>query len=155
MNVHHKIYERIGHENVKRDLITLCHCCHAALHRIQLNTEREYKAFQASNLKIAAYFRLRQKVTDLLVIELWIRDKSNGGDLIIWEQIDRLTGIVKHLYPFLSPARKQIKKRLYMVRDVKICELYARTKSPARTAKQMYMSDVKDILTAYGFSRIK
>lgn len=31
MEVHHKNYDRVGHENIKEDLITLCNACHNAV----------------------------------------------------------------------------------------------------------------------------
>ena len=155
LNVHHKSYKRLGHENIKRDLVTLCHACHACLHRLKLMTEREAVQVEQARIKFVARRRLRRKVSDLLVAEIWLRDKSNGGDMIIWYNIDLLCGIVKQLYPWISPARKEITRRLIEMRDTKICELYARSKSPAKVARAMYMQDVKDVLKVHGLGRIK
>lgn len=32
--VHHFTYERLGHENVWKDLATICPVCHKKLHRL-------------------------------------------------------------------------------------------------------------------------
>jgi len=40
LEVHHRNYDRFLNENVRRDLITLCHDCHVAVHREKANQKR-------------------------------------------------------------------------------------------------------------------
>lgn len=43
LNVHHLTYDRIGNENVRHDLVTLCQDCHKKLHE-QIRVTREKNA---------------------------------------------------------------------------------------------------------------
>ena len=157
LNVHHRHYNSLRQENVKRDLVTLCHRCHACLHRIQKCAEREAEAYQQSKIKLSARQKLRDKITELLIVEIWIRDKGNGGDVSIWEpgKIDQLCGVVKWLYPGVSPARKEIKKQLYVMWVGMVCATYNRNHSQPRTAKVMCVDSVDEVLAERGFGKVR
>lgn len=34
LEIHHVTYKHIYHEEIYHDLLTLCHCCHTAVHRM-------------------------------------------------------------------------------------------------------------------------
>lgn len=129
LNVHHLSYERLGAENIETDMVTLCHGCHATLHRIKDQTKEELQRAIETGLEVRWEF-LKQKLQSLLVIELWVRDIGNGGDLKVFDtgmgMVSRLSHVLGLIYPKirLTHLADDTKEALVMIRHAKICELY-------------------------------
>lgn len=168
LNVHHLSYKRIGNEDIESDLITLCHPCHAMLHRIKEQSEEEYEIARESEktgqYKEARVKSLWKKICDLLTVEIWLRDRANGGDIDTWDtgggMIGKLKTISKKLYSDINFSNdclyssSDIKDQLRLARAMKICELYREENSVSAVAEKMNMkpSNVQKVLKRHGFN---
>ena len=169
LNVHHLTYKNIGNENVQTDLVTLCRKCHASLHRIREHSKDEYDwVLRVQNDKdnLAPLRRkirlgaLQDKVHDLLVIELWARDKSNGGDLKLFDTGMKTAGRMCEIASMIYDCVKKIdisttvKRDLRMIRTARIVETYIKTKSIKKTAETLAVSEnsVHKTLKRHGFN---
>jgi hypothetical protein len=169
LNVHHISYRNIGNENIEKDLITLCHPCHAMLHRIKVQSEEEYKIaveceqkYKDARVKDARVKALWKKISDLITVEIWLRDRANGGDIDIFDSgcrtVGKLTAIAKMLYANIDFSQlclhTDIKDALRVARAMKICELYREHKSIAKVAERMNMKpqNVQKVLKRHGFN---
>ena len=168
LNVHHLSYKRIGDEDVESDLVTLCHPCHAMLHRIKEQSKEEYESAKQSEktgqYKEAKVKSLWKKISDLLTVEIWLRDRANGGDIDIWDtggkMVGKLKSISKKLYPDINFSRdclfssSDIKDQLRIARAMKICELYRKENSVSTVAEKMNMRlpNAQKVLKRHGFN---
>lgn len=166
LNVHHISYRNIGNEDIENDLITLCHPCHAMLHRIKVQSEEEYKSALEceQQYKDARGRALWKKITDLITVEIWLRDRANGGDIDIWDSgggmVGKLKSVAKRIYPNVNfsqgclYADADIKDALRVARAMKICELYREHRSISDVAERMNMkpSNVQKVLKRHGFN---
>lgn len=114
LNVHHLRYDNLGDENVRKDLISLCLHCHLMLHRVQNATQAEYRRAVRSGSK-RDMDTLRSKLKDVLVSEIWLRDRDFGGELDVFngKALPRMLLVLKILYPDIGEIKIQdaIKKR--------------------------------------------
>lgn len=166
LNVHHISYRNIGNEDIENELITLCHPCHAMLHRIKVQSEDEYKSATECERQYreARVKALWKKISDLITVEIWLRDKANGGDIDIWDSgggmVGKLKSIAKRIYPNVNfshgylYADADIKDALRVARAMKICELYREHRSISDVAEKMNMkpSNVQKVLKRHGFN---
>lgn len=166
LNVHHLNYRNVGNEDIEKDLITLCHPCHAMLHRIKVQSEEEYKIAVECEQKYkdARVKALWEKISDLITVEIWLRDRANGGDIDIFDSgcrmIGKLVTIAKMIYANIDfsqwsfSANADIKDALRVARAMKICELYREHKSIAKVAERMNMKpqNVQKVLKRHGFN---
>ena len=165
LNVHHISYKNLGNEDVETDLITLCHPCHAMLHRVKVQSQEQYESFlNATEYKDFRKLDLWKKITDLMLVEIWLRDKANGGDVTIWTtgggMVGKLKSIAKMLYPDVNFSKDclyadtDFKDTLRLARAMKICEIYREDKSISSVAQKMNMkpSNVQKVLKRHGFN---
>lgn len=159
LNVHHLTYKNITRENVEKDLITLCHRCHATLHRIQSELDPEYAKNQDEQT-ISGGVVIRSMIIRLITVEIWQRDISNGGDLKIFDSSMRtaraLTHVLGMLYPrnLLVGVSDAVASELSLVRACMIVQRYRESHSVNTVAEQMRMKpqNVTKILKRHGFN---
>ena len=159
LNVHHLTYENIMRENVREDLITLCHRCHATLHRVRNEIDPEYAKNQDEQT-IAGGVVIRSMMIRLITVEIWQRDISNGGDLKIFDSSMRtaraLTHVLGMLYPknLLVGVSDAVASELSLVRACMIVQRYRESHSVNTVAEQMRMKpqNVTKILKRHGFN---
>ncbi len=121
LNVHHISYKNLGHEDVNKDLVTLCRECHKMLHNIQDATQEQYDRYvNAENSKKKSLYlsRLNNRVEKEFIVEMWKRDVHFGGDLRVFNNklrvINKMLKMVDILYPDVksldisSSVRKKI-----------------------------------------------
>ncbi len=121
LNVHHISYKNLGHENVSRDLVTLCRECHKMLHNVRGAAKEEYNEYiSADNPKDRKlYFaRMKNRIEKEFIVEMWKRDVHFGGDLRVFNNklrvINKMLKMVDILYPdvkgldIASSVRKKI-----------------------------------------------
>ena len=162
LNVHHISYANIGSEDIDNDLVTLCHPCHAMLHRVKERSQKEYESVKTCDpeYKDARAKALWKKICDLLTVEIWLRDKANGGDIDIWDtgggMVGKLKSISKRIYPTVNFANadSDIKDALRIARAMKVCELYRELHSLSAVADRMNMkpSNVQKVLKRHGYN---
>ena len=105
-----------------------------------------------------------KKICDLLTVEIWLRDRANGGDIDTWDtgggMIGKLKTISKKLYSDINFSNdclyssSDIKDQLRLARAMKICELYREENSVSAVAEKMNMkpSNVQKVLKRHGFN---
>lgn len=92
LNVHHITYKNFGHENPEKDLLTLCHLCHALCHRIRVvsqnwsNERRQTKdaVWDINNPHV------QKRLFEILCVEIILRDSSFSGDLNVFDTGQRM-----------------------------------------------------------------
>lgn len=167
LNVHHLSYKNLGAEDIENDLVTLCHSCHATLHRVKEQTRDERNNIRTCEPK---YKKMRtsalwRKIQQLLMVEIWMRDKSNGGNISIFgtgmKMVGSLSKISERIYPELSFSDVREERYWFDLKDVlrlakaaKICVLYREYKSISKVAAEMNMKDsnVQKVLKRHGFN---
>lgn len=166
LDVHHISYKRLGMEDISTDLITLCHPCHAMLHRIREQAKAEYDAYKSAEdcYRDSCECGLKRKICDLLMVEVWMRDVSSGGDLKIWDEGCRMIGSLKKIAcmaypdleyrPYILDQVYEIKNYLRLAKSMKILELYREDKSLSEVAKKMGMkpNNVQKVLARHGYN---
>lgn len=164
LNVHHVNYRNVGKENVETDLVTLCSPCHAMLHRVREQSEAEYKRAVTTKeeYRAACQRMFCKKISDLITVEIWLRDRANGGDIDTWDtgggMIGRLKKIMTLLYPDagfrMEYEHGDIKDTLRLARAMKICCAYRRSHSIEAVANMMNMksANVQKVLKRHGFN---
>lgn len=167
LNVHHINYTRLGKEDIDNDLVTLCHQCHAMLHRVKEQNQKAYNDYLNAE-KIYLESRTKElfdKAIRLLIVEIWLRDVSSGGDIQVFDtgckMVGKLSKITKIIYPTVNfpneyyfNIKARILDKLVLARAMKICELYKKEKSISRVADKMKMRppNVQKILKRHGFN---
>ena len=174
LNVHHVSYKNLGHENVENDLVTLCKYCHAILHRVRVQTQSEYSNYKRclnsgeTNFLPYRLYDLWKKIGDLLCVEIWLRDKANGGDIDIWDSgmgmVGRLWSISTRIYPDVKYSHEllydkslgnfHIKDTLRLARAMQICEMYRSGDSLSKIASTLSMRtpNVQKVLKRHGYN---
>ena len=114
--VHHLVYpEKLGAENVKQDLVTLCKNCRGMVHRCvnaakTINTQTEIVGFISS--------------------EIYMRDISTGGDLKLFDDGMRTAYKLIDFIQWMLPEWEQglmspdLINQIRLFRSNKICQLY-------------------------------
>lgn len=86
LTVHHKTYERLGHEDVEKDLAILCKTCHNLYHMIHpratIETTNFFIAKGAHHVYIPGQFKKRKKVKVM----------DHYPELIPWDGVYYLKG---------------------------------------------------------------
>lgn len=154
LNVHHLNYDNVGNEDIETDLITLCHKCHAMLHRIRSKFSIAYMSSNNFDTLI-----------NQLVAEIWVRDVANGGDIKVFDTGMRMTGkllkTLKLVYPqttmpytVTSYIGDQVKDRLVTVRTAKIIELYNSGIALSSLAEGLKSNatNIQKVLKRHGFN---
>lgn len=149
------------------DIVMLCDNCRATLRRVRSQSKEQYDVFlseQGGPYEEARRSILYEKIIDLLCVEFWLRDRSNGGDLVLWDTGGRQIGKLKHIFWLIYPnvftkvealsGLNALKNTLHLARSMKICELYRREKSMTRVAEIMGMkaTNVQKVLKRQGLN---
>ena len=165
LNVHHLTYRNIMKEDVQQDLVTLCRPCHAMLHRIQeqsMDLFQEYKAEKDQRIREARKRDMMKLLFRLIIVEIWQRDLTAGGDVRIFDSgkqmIGKLTQILKLIYPELRQdlwrLNDEIKDTLGVFRSALVVQDYRSGSSLNEVADHFGMkaSNVQKILKRHGFN---
>ena len=161
LNVHHLTYRNIMKEDVQQDLVTLCRPCHAMLHRIKDQANDDYLDYKEGRGEVRKNVLIRT-LHRLIIVEIWQRDLSAGGDVRIFDSgkqmIGKLTQILKLIYPELRQdlwrMNDEIKDTLGVFRSALVVQDYRSGYSINEVADHFGMkaSNVQKILKRHGFN---
>lgn len=169
LNVHHLTYIRIGKENIDTDLITVCHACHAMLHRVADRSKEDYLkliedlAKSPPHLHDSIRVPFWNKIRDLLAVEIWLRDQANGGDIRIWDSgggmVGTLSRSIRYSYPDVKMPSTlnltlEVKNILRLARSMKICQMHRAGYATAAIADVVMANttNVQKVLKRHGFN---
>ena len=165
LNVHHLTYRNFMHENVQQDLVTLCITCHMMLHRIKEQSKDQYQEYKEADKRYQGHRKdlLIRILHRLIIVEIWQRDISAGGDVRIFDSgkkmIGNLTRILQLIYPDLrydlSILGDEVKDDLGVFRSALVVQSYRAGASQSQVARQYNMKviNVQKILKRHGFNQ--
>ena len=159
LNVHHLTYERRGNENIEEDVVTLCHPCHAMLHRIKELSSEEYAHINDGyEYSVPNFYK---KLVSLMCVEIWMRDKANGGDVKVWNSGGKMCWNLVKYVRFIYRDQKiptdlihTIHDTLRIAKAMKICELYRQFNNIEKVAEIVDCNgtNVQKVLKRHGFN---